>query len=142
MTMMPVTMDYPQRLIDARREGRVTFAGRIAIDGSLLDLRVVSSDHPDLVEAAMASVESARWESARLRGNAVEVPMTIVVQFVLQPGGPIPGSIIQSLAFAPAQGQVTRGKLRRQLEDVREYAEDEFDDLRKKARKELRRRIG
>ncbi|HSE50805.1 MAG TPA: YtxH domain-containing protein [Gemmatimonadales bacterium] len=47
-----------------------------------------------------------------------------------------------ALLFAPAQGQVTRGKLRRQLEDVREYAEDEFDDLRKKARKELRRRMG
>jgi YtxH-like protein len=47
-----------------------------------------------------------------------------------------------ALLFAPAQGSVTRGKLRRRLEDVKEYAEDEFDDLRKKARKELRKRIG
>lgn len=47
-----------------------------------------------------------------------------------------------ALLFAPAQGRVTREKLRRQLDDVREYAEDEFEDLRKKARKELRRRMG
>lgn len=47
-----------------------------------------------------------------------------------------------ALLFAPAQGRVTRDKLRRRLDDVREYAEDEFEDLRKKARKELRRRIG
>jgi len=47
-----------------------------------------------------------------------------------------------ALLFAPAQGQVTREKLRRRLDDVREYAEDEFDDLRKRARKQLRRRIG
>ena len=47
-----------------------------------------------------------------------------------------------ALLFAPAQGQVTREKLRRRLDDVREYAEDEFDDLRKRARKELRKRIG
>ena len=47
-----------------------------------------------------------------------------------------------ALLFAPAQGQVTRDKLRRRLEDVREYAEDEFDDLKKKARKQLRRRMG
>ena len=47
-----------------------------------------------------------------------------------------------ALLFAPAQGRVTREKLRRRLDDVREYAEDEFEDLRKKARKELRRRIG
>ena len=47
-----------------------------------------------------------------------------------------------ALLFAPAQGRVTRDKLRRRLDDVKEYAEDEFDDLRKKARKELRKRIG
>ena len=47
-----------------------------------------------------------------------------------------------ALLFAPAQGQVTREKLRRRLDDAREYAEEEFDDLRKRARKEIRRRIG
>lgn len=47
-----------------------------------------------------------------------------------------------ALLFAPAQGQVTRDTLRRRLGDAREYAEDEFDDLRKKARKEIRKRIG
>ena len=65
-------------------------------------------------------------------------PGGLVVAFI---AGAAVGAAV-ALLFAPAQGQVTRGKLRRRLEDVREYAEDEFDDLRKKARKELRRRIG
>ena len=47
-----------------------------------------------------------------------------------------------ALLFAPERGRITRDKLRRRLEDAREYAEDEFDDLRKRARKEIRRRIG
>lgn len=47
-----------------------------------------------------------------------------------------------ALLFAPAPGHITRSRVRRQLEDAREYAEDEFEDLSKRARKELRRRVG
>jgi len=47
-----------------------------------------------------------------------------------------------ALLFAPAPGHVTRGRVRRHLEDAREYAEEEFEDLSKRARKELRRRVG
>ncbi|NOT07204.1 MAG: hypothetical protein HOP28_03270 [Gemmatimonadales bacterium] len=46
-----------------------------------------------------------------------------------------------ALLFAPAPGQVTRKRLRRGLEDAREYAEDEFGDLQRRARKEIRRRM-
>jgi hypothetical protein len=47
-----------------------------------------------------------------------------------------------ALLFAPAPGHVTRGRARRHLEDAREFAEDEFEDLSKRARRELRRRVG
>jgi gas vesicle protein len=47
-----------------------------------------------------------------------------------------------ALLFAPARGEVTRERLRRRLSDVRDYAEDEFDDLKKRTRKELKRRFG
>jgi gas vesicle protein len=47
-----------------------------------------------------------------------------------------------ALLFAPAPGEVTRERLRRRLDDAREYAEDEFGELRKRARKELKRRMG
>lgn len=47
-----------------------------------------------------------------------------------------------ALLFAPAPGDVTRGRVRRHLEDARDYAEEEFEDLSKRARKELRRRVG
>lgn len=47
-----------------------------------------------------------------------------------------------ALLFAPVPGHVTRGRVRRHLEEARDYAEDEFEDLSKRARKELRRRVG
>ena len=47
-----------------------------------------------------------------------------------------------ALLFAPDRGEITRGRLRRRLEDARDYAEEEFGDLKKRARKELRRRFG
>jgi hypothetical protein len=47
-----------------------------------------------------------------------------------------------ALLFAPASGPVTRTRVRRQLEDAREYVGDEFEDLSKRARKELKRRVG
>ena len=47
-----------------------------------------------------------------------------------------------ALLFAPAPGHITRSRVRRHLEDAREYAEDEFEDLSKRARKEIKRRVG
>ena len=45
------------------------------------------------------------------------------------------------LLFAPASGRVTRRRLQRKLEDVRERAGEEWDDLSRKARRELRKRM-
>lgn len=47
-----------------------------------------------------------------------------------------------ALLFAPAPGRVTRKKLKRKLEDVREIAEESIDELGRKARKEIKRQLG
>ena len=47
-----------------------------------------------------------------------------------------------ALLFAPAAGQVTRGRLGRKLDQVRERAGEEWEDLSRRARRELRRRVG
>ena len=75
--------------------------GSVSPDGSRRDLRVVASDHPALAEAAPASAARATWEAARMRGNAVEVPVTIRIDFRLQRPGPgnAPGRVVQSIAM-------------------------------------------
>jgi hypothetical protein len=45
-----------------------------------------------------------------------------------------------ALLLAPASGNVTRRRLRRKLDHARELASDGIDELRKRARRELRRR--
>ncbi|HEU5219690.1 MAG TPA: YtxH domain-containing protein [Gemmatimonadales bacterium] len=47
-----------------------------------------------------------------------------------------------ALLFAPAPGKVTRKKLRRRLEDVKDVAEDHLDELSKKAKREIKKHVG
>ncbi len=47
-----------------------------------------------------------------------------------------------ALLFAPAAGHVTRSRLRRRLDQVRERAGEEWEDLSRRARREIRRRVG
>lgn len=46
-----------------------------------------------------------------------------------------------ALLLAPASGQVTRRRLRHQLDNVRERAQEEWEDLSHKATRELRKRM-
>lgn len=98
MVRMP-DQSYPPGLVESRIEGAVTLEARVGVDGSLIGLRVAAADDPRLGEAALASAASATWEPARIRGTAVEVPLTIRVQYILRPQSvPQPGTIAQSLA--------------------------------------------
>jgi len=47
-----------------------------------------------------------------------------------------------ALLFAPAAGQVTRGRLRRKLDQVRDRAGEEWEDLSRRAKREIRRHVG
>ena len=46
-----------------------------------------------------------------------------------------------ALLFAPASGHVTRRRLKRKLEHARELAGEGLDDLRRRAKREIRRRV-
>jgi gas vesicle protein len=47
-----------------------------------------------------------------------------------------------ALMFAPAPGHVTRRRIRRKLEDAKEYASEELEDLSQRARKEIKKHVG
>lgn len=47
-----------------------------------------------------------------------------------------------ALLLAPAPGRVTRKKLKRQLEDAKELAEDGIDELSRKAKREIKKHVG
>jgi gas vesicle protein len=46
-----------------------------------------------------------------------------------------------ALLFAPASGHVTRRRLKRKLEHVREIAGDEWESLSQRAKREIKRRV-
>jgi gas vesicle protein len=47
-----------------------------------------------------------------------------------------------ALLLAPAPGRVTRKKLKRHLEDAREFAEEGIDELGRKAKREIKKHVG
>ncbi|MBI4266643.1 MAG: TonB family protein [Acidobacteria bacterium] len=106
-TRMPSLEEYPQPLQDAGVQGTVVIEVRVGVDGALDDARIVSTDHPELVEPALASMRAARWEPARLRGVAVEAPMTFTIQFRLESPQPMPRRRLQR-----AQATVTQAAAR------------------------------
>jgi TonB family protein len=75
---------YPQHLRDARIEGTVVVEGRIGTDGFPTGLRVVSAGHPELAKAAVAALKELQWEPARIRGVAVEVPLSLTIEYKLK----------------------------------------------------------
>jgi hypothetical protein len=70
------------RQLDPSITGIVTVAGRVGTDGRLGDLRVTSSAHPSLSDAAMNALRAQRWEPARVRSTPVEVPFVIDLRYV------------------------------------------------------------
>lgn len=57
-------------------------AARIAADGHVADLRVISG-HPLLVKAALKAVNQWKYKPTEINGQRVEVNTTITVRFQL-----------------------------------------------------------
>jgi protein TonB len=75
---------YPQSMRDAGHEGVVPMEAVIGIDGNVMSLRVQSTQvHPELANAAMDAVREWHFTPTLLNGVAVEVAMTVTVQFRL-----------------------------------------------------------
>jgi periplasmic protein TonB len=73
---------YPENARRARVEGAVTLNAVVSSQGILQEIRVVSG-HPLLVEAALDCVRKWRYRPGTLNEQAIEMPITIRVVFVL-----------------------------------------------------------
>jgi TonB family protein len=75
---------YPESMREAGREAVVSLEAVIGTDGLVTSVRVVSADiHPDFAIAAAEAVRQWTFEPTRLNGMAVEVQMTVSVEFTL-----------------------------------------------------------
>ena len=75
---------YPDSMRMAGREGQVPIEATIGADGSVSSVRVLSAQvHPDFAIAAVDAVRQWQFTPTLLNGVAVEVVMTVTVQFKL-----------------------------------------------------------
>ena len=83
--LIDVRPEYPSAMRDGGFEGVVPMQVQIATDGSVAFVRVNSAQvHPELAQAAVDAVSQWRFSPTLLNGAAVEVFMTVTVQFSLQ----------------------------------------------------------
>lgn len=84
--VLHVAPEYPQAMQDAGFEGIVSLDALIARDGTVSSVRVLSAQvHPQLAAAAADAVRQWRFSPTLLNGAAVEVQMTVSVEFSLAP---------------------------------------------------------
>jgi beta-lactamase regulating signal transducer with metallopeptidase domain len=69
------------RMDGPKPSGTVVVEGRVAANGTVRAVRVISGDHPTLATAAIASMRETRWRPAHVRGVAVEAPLQITVEY-------------------------------------------------------------
>ncbi|WP_397450893.1 energy transducer TonB [Pseudomonas sp. NA-150] len=83
--------EYPQQLIDSRYTGKVRASPTIGPDGSVQNVRIVESPHPQLAEAVRDSM--ILW-SYKPRIEAADAPasITIMMPVIFGPGGGRPFS--------------------------------------------------
>ncbi len=72
---------YPESLTSARVGGTVTMEALIGTDGTVRDVRVVSSPHPDLDRAAADAVRQWEFTPTILNCTPVDVRMNIAATF-------------------------------------------------------------
>ena len=77
---------YPAIAVQAKLEGRVVLSAVIGEDGRVREIVVLSAPRPDVgfADAAIEAVRSWEYEPGRMRGRAVAVQLTVVVQFRLR----------------------------------------------------------
>ncbi len=73
---------YPPLAKAARVQGTVKFEAKIAKDGTIQNLHLISGP-PLLVQAAMQAVQQWQYKPTLLNGEPVEVITTIDVNFTL-----------------------------------------------------------
>jgi protein TonB len=76
---------YPEHLTSARVGGTVTMEALIGTDGTVRDIRIVSSPHPDLDRAAADAVRQWEFTPTILNCTPVDVRMNISATFEARP---------------------------------------------------------
>lgn len=80
-----VSPAYPPAMLEAGLEGVVPLEVLIAPDGSVSSVRILSAQvHPELASAAADAVRQWSFSPTLLNGAAVEVRMTVSVEFSLE----------------------------------------------------------
>jgi TonB family protein len=74
---------YPEAAKAAGAQGSVTLGALIGKDGTVQNLRIVSSDSLLLNQSALDAVKQWKYKRYHLNGTAVEVETTITVNFTL-----------------------------------------------------------
>jgi TonB family protein len=79
-----VRPEYPPGMRDLGLEGVVPIEALIGRDGAVSSVRVISAQvHPDFARAALDAVRQWQFSPTLLNGDAIEVRMTVSVQFRL-----------------------------------------------------------
>jgi hypothetical protein len=81
MKLVDVKPRYPAMLADAGVGGVFVFAARIGVDGTIIDLQPTSGANPDLELAAATAIRQWEFTPTLLNCVAIEVPMTVTVNF-------------------------------------------------------------
>jgi TonB family protein len=76
---------YPENLTAARIGGTVTMEASIGTDGTVRDVRVVSTPHPDLERAAVDAVRQWEFTPTILNCTPIDVRINVTANFVAQP---------------------------------------------------------
>jgi TonB family protein len=79
-----VRPDYPETLKASGIGGDVTLTALIGTDGTVRDVTVVSSPHPELERVAIDAVRRWEFSTTYLNCTPVEVPMRVSVTFLAQ----------------------------------------------------------
>jgi protein TonB len=76
---------YPEAASSTHTGGVVTMEAVIGTDGTVREVRVVSSPHPDLDRAATEAVRQWEFTPTILNCTPIEVRMKVTANFVVRP---------------------------------------------------------
>ena len=79
-----ITPVYPDIARRARIEGIVIMASRIRKDGTIGSVHVLSTSNPMFNAAAITAVRQWRYSPGKVKGEVVEVPYAVRVDFRLK----------------------------------------------------------
>jgi TonB family protein len=85
LKLVDVKPHFPANLAAAGTSGVVVLEAIIGTDGAVRDLQTVSTPHPDFDSAAREAVRQWEFSQTLLNCNAIEVKMTVTVNFNAEP---------------------------------------------------------